>query len=81
MNSIPMISHRLFMAAAGQAPRVARRATRSAGKSWPESAPALTLALDLVDGGKPMADASRILDPRSLLGRWPSKGVYWQTAR
>jgi hypothetical protein len=62
MNSLPFISHHLFVAAIGNEGRAHERPTRYERPSVGAAAPASAIALEVMDGRKPLlSDAARPL--------------------
>jgi hypothetical protein len=62
MNSLPLIHHRLFVAAIGNEDRVCRQPGRAEERSVELSGPARALAWEVLDTDKPMpAGATRSL--------------------
>jgi len=62
MNSLPFISHHLFVAAIGNEGRASARATRRERPSTGNIAPASAASLELMDGRKPsLSGAARLL--------------------
>ncbi len=62
MNSLPFISHHLFVAAIGNDGRAHVRPTRQERPSVAAAAPASPIALEVMDGRKPLpAGAARPL--------------------
>ena len=62
MNSLPFISHHLFVAAIGNEGRAHERPTRHERPSVGPTDPANAIALEVMDGRKPMpAGATRPL--------------------
>jgi hypothetical protein len=58
MNSLPLISHHLFVAAIGNEGRAHARPTRQERPSAGAAAPANAIALEVLDGRKPMLAVS-----------------------
>jgi hypothetical protein len=54
MNSLPLISHHLFVAAIGNEDRAHARPTRQERPSAGAAAPAKAITLEVLDGRKPM---------------------------
>ena len=58
MNSLPFISHHLFVAAIGNEGRAHERPTRYERPFVKSAAPACTIALEVMDGRKPLPTGS-----------------------
>jgi hypothetical protein len=54
MNSLPFISHHLFVAAIGNEGRARRRPTRHERPSGRAPEPAIAIPLEVLDGRKPL---------------------------